>query len=124
MEYEADDEQYVHTILDRLKASGVTTAKRNEIFTLLRTIVRNIPLQSHECSKTAAELSDVTNISRSRTSSSLQLLERFGAIKRVKRGRHSKVIIVTPEGVLRGDSNNHAKTAEKYRFKVIDGGKS
>ncbi|MFE1423940.1 hypothetical protein ACFW8D_34790, partial [[Kitasatospora] papulosa] len=53
----------------------------------------------------------------------LDLLEKVGAIHRVKRGR-VKVITVTPEGAFRGNVNNHAKAVERFRLDVIDGGLS
>ena len=55
-------------------------------------------------------------------SRAIDLLEQVGAIHRVKRGR-VKIITVTPEGAFRGNIHNHAKTVEKFRLDVIDGGK-
>ena len=52
----------------------------------------------------------------------LDLLERVGAIRRVKQGR-SKAITVTPEGAFRGNVQMHGQAVERYRLEVIDGGK-
>ena len=51
----------------------------------------------------------------------LKLLEDVGANKQVKLGR-VKVFNVTPEGAFRGNVNNHAKSVEKYKLDVIEGG--
>ena len=57
------------------------------------------------CTKTAADLCRLTGIAKPHMSVCLDLLERVGAIGRVKRGR-VKLITVTPEGAFRG--NVHA----------------
>lgn len=48
----------------------------------------------------------------------LALLERVGAISRVKRGR-TKIITVTPEGAFRGNVNNHAEAVARYSAEVV-----
>ena len=79
--------------------------------------------QSYECTKTAADLCEITRTKPPHMADALKLLEQVGAIHRVKRGR-VKIITVTPEGAFRGNVNKHAKTVEKFRLDVIEGGKT
>jgi hypothetical protein len=48
----------------------------------------------------------------------LALLERVGAIHRVKRGR-TKVITVTPEGAFRGSIDDHPAAVARYSAEVV-----
>lgn len=114
--------QYQDAVTERLRASGESLAKQHQALAVLWTITRHLAWQSYECSKTAAELSQIVGITPNNLSPVLQLLENVGAIRRVKRGR-AKVITVTPEGAFRGDVNNHGAAVEKYRLEVIEGGK-
>lgn len=115
--------QYQDAINERLRNSGRTIAQQQQAKAVLWDIVRHLGWQSYECTKTAAELCDITQIKPPHMADTLKLLEEVGAIKRVKRGR-VKVITVTPEGAFRGNVNNHAQTVEKYKLDVIEGGRT
>lgn len=115
--------QYQDAVTERLRNSGKSLAKQHQALAVLWQITRHLGWQSYECSKTAADLCDLTGISPNNMTPILKLLEDVGAIKRVKRGR-VKVITVTPEGAFRGNINNHARAVERYKLDVIDGGKS
>ncbi len=114
--------QYQDAVSERLRASGQSLAKQNQALAVLWQIVRNLSWQSYECSKTAADLCEITQIKPPHMTETLKLLEDVGAIRRVKRGR-TKVITVTPEGAFRGNVNEHGKTVERYRLDVIEGGR-
>ena len=115
--------QYQDAINERLRNSGCTIAQQQQAKAVLWDIVRHLGWQSYECTKTAADLCDITQIKPPNMADTLKLLEEVGAIKRVKRGR-VKVITVTPEGAFRGNVNNHAQTVEKYKLDVIEGGRA
>ena len=87
------------------------------------TICRHLGWQTYECTKTAADLCEITRTKAPNMADALKLLEQVGAIHRVKRGR-VKIITVTPEGAFRGNVNNHAQAVERYKLDVIEGGKS
>ena len=89
---------------------------------ILWIICRHLSWQSYECTKSAADLCEITHTKPPNMASALKLLEEVGAIRRVKRGRN-KIITVTPEGAFRGNVNNHAQAVERYRLDVIEGGK-
>lgn len=114
--------QYQDAITERLRKSGQSLAKQHQAKAVLWDIVRHLGWQSYECTKTAADLCDISQIKAPNMAETLKLLEQVGAIKRVKRGR-VKVITVTPEGAFRGNLNEHAKTVERYKLDVIDGGR-
>ncbi|OJH43016.1 hypothetical protein [Paracoccus sp. SM22M-07] len=114
--------QYHDAVTERLRNSGETLAKQHQAMAVLWQITRHLGWQSYECTKSAAELSDLTGITPNHMTPVLQLLESVGAIHRVKKGR-AKIITVTPEGAFRGNINNHAQAVERYRLDVIDGGK-
>lgn len=114
--------QYQDAINERLRNSGHTIAQQQQAKAVLWDIVRHLGWQSYECSKTAADLCEISQIKAPNMADTLRLLEDVGAIKRVKRGR-VKVITVTPEGAFRGNIHNHAQTVEKYKLDVIEGGK-
>ena len=115
--------QYQDAITERLRASGRTVAQQHQAMAVLWQIVRNLGWQSYECTKTAADLCEVTQIKAPHMADTLKLLEEVGAIGRVKRGR-TKVITVTPEGAFRGNVNTHAQTVERFKLDVIEGGKA
>lgn len=115
--------QYQDAVTERLRNSGQTLAKQHQALAVLWQITRHLGWQTYECSKTAADLCDLTGITPNNMSPILDLLEQVGAIHRVKRGR-VKIITVTPEGAFRGNVHNHAKTVEKFRLDVIEGGKA
>lgn len=115
--------QYHDAVTERLRNSGETLAKQHQAMAVLWQITRYLGWQSYECTKSAAELSELTGITPNHMTPVLQLLETVGAIQRVKKGR-SKIITVTPEGAYRGNVNNHAKAVERYKLDVIEGGKS
>lgn len=114
--------QYHDAISARLRESGESLAKQHQALAVLWTITRHLSWQSFECTKTAADLCQLTGIDKSHMARCLDLLEKIGAIGRLKRGR-SKVIIVTPEGAFRGSVHAHGDTVERYRLEVIEGGK-
>ncbi len=114
--------QFRNAIRDRLKEAAPTLAKRHEAVAVLWEIVGNLGWQSYECTKTAADLCEITGIKSSHMADALKLLEDVGAIRRVKRGR-TKIITVTPEGAFRGNVNTHGQAVERYRLDVIQGGK-
>ena len=71
-----------------------------------------------DAGKTAADLAEMQGVLKSQMAETLALLEKVGAISRVKRGR-TKVITVTPEGAFRGDVNRHAAAVDRYRAEVV-----
>lgn len=115
--------QYHDAVTERLRGSGETLAKQHQAMAVLWVICRHLAWQTHECTKSAAELSELTGIKPNHMSPVLQLLETIGAITRVKKGR-AKIITVTPEGAFRGNVHTHAQAVERYRLDVIEGGKS
>lgn len=114
--------EYMDAMTDRLMHAAPTIAKRNEALAVLWIMTRHMAWESYEVQKTAAELSDLTGIKPSHLSVTMKLLEDIGAIRRVRKGR-TNVITITPEGIYRGDINNHAKAVGRYKMEVIDGGK-
>ena len=115
--------QYQDAVTERLFEAAKTTAQAKEALSILWIILRNLGWQSYECTKTAADLCEITRTKPPHMANALKLLEQVGAIRRVKRGR-SKIITVTPEGAFRGNINNHGQAVERYRLDVIEGGKS
>jgi DNA-binding transcriptional ArsR family regulator len=115
--------QYQDAVTERLFTAAKTAAQAKEALSILWTICRHLGWQSYECTKTAADLCEITRTDKAHLSRALDLLEQVGAIHRVKRGR-VKIIAVTPEGAFRGNVNNHAKAVERYKLEVIDGGKA
>ena len=114
--------QYQDAVTERLFEAAKTTAQAKEALSILWIILRNLGWQSYECTKTAADLCEITRTKPPHMANALKLLEEVGAIRRVKRGR-SKIITVTPEGAFRGNVNNHGQAVERYRLDVIEGGK-
>lgn len=114
--------QYQDAITERLFAEAPTTAQAKEAQAILWQITRHLRWQSYVCDKTAADLCDLTRTDKARMARLLDLLEKVGAIHRVKRGR-TKIITVTPEGAFRGDVNKHAEAVQRYKLEVIEGGK-
>lgn len=115
--------QYQDAITERLFAAAPTATKAKEAQAILWQICRHLAWQSYECTKTAADLCEITRTDKAHMARALNLLEEVGAIRRIKRGR-MKVITVTPEGAFRGDLNNHAEAVQRYKLEVIDGGKA
>lgn len=115
--------QYQDAITERLFAEAVTIARAKEAQAVLWQITRHLRWQSYECCKTAADLCEIMRTDKADMARALDLLEKVGAIHRVKRGR-TKVITVTPEGAFRGDVNKHAEVVQRYKLEVIDGGKA
>ena len=113
--------QYQDAVIERLTRAAPTAAARDRAIATLWVIVRNLAWQSHECTKSAAELAAVLGYDKGLMARTLKLLEEVGAIRRVRRGR-SKVITVTPEGAFRGNVNTHGEAVERYRLDVIEGG--
>mgnify|MGYP002717700184 CR=1 FL=1 len=115
--------QYQDAVTERLFEAAKTTAQVKEAGMILWVICRHLAWQSYECSKTAADLCEISQIKPPHMADTLKLLEEVGAIRRVKRGR-VKIITVTPEGAFRGNVHNHAQAVERYKLDVIDGGKT
>ncbi len=115
--------QYQDAVTARLNEKAPTAAKRNEALAVLWHIIRNLSWQSYECTKTAADLSEVMGIKPPHMANTLKLLEEVGAIRRIKRGRVN-IITVTPEGAFRGNVNTHGQAVERYKLDVIEGGKA
>ena len=109
---------YHDAVLDRLMASGVTPAERATALMVLAEVLRRLGWQTYECTRSAADIGDRLGLNKASMSKSLALLERVGAITRVKRGR-TKIITVTPEGAYRGDVNHHAEAVDRYRSEVV-----
>jgi hypothetical protein len=110
--------QFIDTIQGRLLQSEATPAERNAAMATLLLIVRHLGWQSYTCEKTATDLAEMQGVDKSDMAKTIVLLERVGAISRVKRGR-TKVITVTPEGAFRGDVNHHAEAVDRYRAEVV-----
>ena len=115
--------QYQDAVTERLFEAAPTTTKAKEAGMILWIICRHLSWQSYECTKSAADLCEITHTGPAHMSRALNLLEEIGAIRRVKRGRN-KIITVTPEGAFRGNVNNHGQAVERYRLDVIEGGKN
>ena len=115
--------QYGFAVTTRLKETDRPISEINRAKAVLWEIVQSLGWQSYECTKTAADLTEITGIDKADMARTLKLLEEVGAIRRVKRGRVN-VITVTPEGAFRGNVNNHAQAVERYKLDVIEGGKS
>lgn len=115
--------QYQDAVTERLRNSGQSLAKQHQALAVLWQITRHLGWQSYECSKTAADLSEITGIDKAHMARVLDLLEQVGAIRRVKSGR-TKIITVTPEGAFRGNVNTHGAAVERYKLEVIEGGKT
>ena len=115
--------QYQDAVTERLRNSGQSLAKQHQALAVLWQITRYLGWQNYECTKTAADLCEISQIKPSHMADTLKLLEEVGAIQRVKRGR-TKIITVTPEGAFRGNVHNHAQAVERYKLDVIEGGKS
>ncbi len=114
--------QYQDAVTERLFSAASTPTKAKEALAVLWQICRHLGWQSYECTKTAAELCELTHTDKSNMTRVLDLLEDVGAITRVKKGR-SKLITVTPEGAYRGDVRKHAQAVDRYKLEVIEGGK-
>lgn len=114
--------QYQDAVTERLFAAAKTPAQAYHAQAILWQICRNLAWQSYECTKTAADLCEITRTKAPNMTEALKLLEEVGAIQRVKRGR-VKIIAVTPEGAFRGNVNKHAEAVERFKLDVIEGGK-
>ncbi len=114
---------YQDAVTERLFETAPTAASAKEAGFILWTICRHLGWQTYECTKTAADLCEITRVDKADMSRALKLLEQVGAIHRVKRGRVN-IIAVTPEGAFRGDVNKHGEAVERYKLDVIDGGKT
>ena len=110
--------QYLDAVQARLLQSGATPAERGIAFNVIAMIVRHLVFAGHDCTKTAAELCEITGINKDSMAAALALLERVGAIIRVKRGR-TKVITVTPEGAFRGSIDDHPAAVTRYSAEVV-----
>ena len=71
-----------------------------------------------ECTRTASDIALQTGRLPKTVFEHLTLLQRVGAVTRVKRGR-TKIITVTPEAASCGEIGNHAETVDRYRAEVL-----
>jgi len=110
--------QYIDAVQARLMATTATPAERNAALATLLLITRHLEWQGYACTKTAADLGEMQGVLKSQMADTLALLEKVGAISRVKRGR-TKIITVTPEGAFRGDVNRHAEAVSRYKGEVV-----
>ncbi len=110
--------QYIDAVQARLMQSGATPAERDAALATLLLITRHLEWQSYDCTKIAADLAEMRGVKPQNMKNTLALLERIGAIQRVKRGR-TKVIAVTPEGVFRGDLSRHDEAVARYSSEVV-----
>jgi hypothetical protein len=106
--------EYHDTIRDRIHALPMSAPKRTMAIAVMAEVVRWLPWQGAECSKTAGEIADLLKVRPIDVSSALQVLEQVGAIRRVARGR-TKLIYINPEGAYRGKIDNHAKSVDAYK---------
>lgn len=86
--------QYQDAVTERLFEAAKTTAQAKEALSILWTICRHLGWQTYECTKTAADLCEITRTKAPNMADALKLLEQVGAIHRVKRGR-VKIITVS-----------------------------
>ena len=110
--------QYIDAVQARLMATKSTPAERDAALATLLLITRHLGWQDYTCTKIAAELAAMRGVKPQNMKNTLALLERVGAISRVKRGRN-KVITVTPEGAFRGDIAKHNEAVARYSADVV-----
>jgi hypothetical protein len=110
--------QYIDAVQSRLLETKATPAERDAALATLLLITRHMEWQVHTCAKSAAELAALRGVKTSHISTTLALLESVGAISRVKRGQR-KIIMVTPEGVFRGDLSKHGEAVAAYSAAVV-----
>ena len=110
--------QYIDAVQARLMATNATPAERDAALATLLLITRHLEWQGYACTKIAADLAEMRGVKPQNMKETLALLERVGAISRVKRGR-TKLITVTPEGAFRGKIDNHGEAVERYKAEVI-----
>lgn len=115
--------EYFDAITQRLRDAPVTPAQRMGAVAALHFIARNLEWEYHSCTKLPSELADDMGVDRAQMSRILKLLEKVGAIYRVKSGAE-RVIVVSPEGMWRGKFENHAAAVRRFKMEVIDGGKA
>ena len=114
-------DEFHDAVRDRLNALDLSVAKRGVAMMVLAEICRHLPWEDHTCTKTASELAELLKIVPPDMSDFLSILEKIGAIHRVKRGR-TKVITVTPEGAFRGRVDHHAEAVASYKKTLTDAG--
>lgn len=114
--------QYIDAVQTRLMETSTSAAERDAALATLLLITRHLEWQGYACTKVAADLAEMRGVKKSAMAETLALLERVGAISRVKKGR-SKIIAVTPEGAFRGSLNPenpaHAKAVASYSAEVV-----
>lgn len=110
--------QYIDAVQARLMATKTTPAERGLALGTLLLITRHLEWQGYTCTKIAADLAEMQGLDKAQMTRTLALLEKVGAISRVKRGRN-KVIAVTPEGAFRGDLTRHGEAVARYSAEVV-----
>ncbi len=115
-------DEFHDAVRDRLKAvPNMTFAQRTQAMAVLQEIMRWLPWEGFECTKTATEIAELLEVKTPNVVASMQVLEDISAIRRVKRGR-TKTITVTPEGAYRGNVNHHAEAVGTYKKAMKDAG--
>lgn len=110
--------QYLDAVQARLMKTSATPAERDAALATLLLITRHLEWQGYACTKVAADLAEMRGVKKQNIAETLALLERVGAIIRVKRGR-TKVITVTPEGAFRGSIDDHPAAVARYSAEVV-----
>ena len=110
--------QYIDAVQSRLLQTAATAPERDAALATLLLITRHLEWQGYTCTKVAADLAEMRGIDKAHMARTLSLLERVGAISRVKRGR-SKIIAVTPEGAFRGSIDDHPAAVARYSAEVV-----
>jgi len=114
----ATSHQYFKTVKARLDAADATGFEKRTALAALHLICCYLPWQSYVCTLFAFELAKQLYLTSADMSRTLKLLEKVGAIARVKRG-HMKVITVTPAGAYYGDIKNHDELVQRWSAEVV-----
>lgn len=108
-------DDYLDAVMTRLRGKP----HENEACKVLLGLMRFVgKLDPESKFGTQDELAAYVGMQRPHVTRAMKLLEEIGAIKRVRKGRASKVFI-TPEGVYRGSMDKHAETVARYA-KVVE----
>jgi DNA-binding MarR family transcriptional regulator len=100
--------RYVDAVMARLQQSTTTPAERAGAMATLLLILSHLDRGTYICDKTATDLAMMRGVPKSRLTKTLALLEKVGAIGRVRQGR-AKVIVLTPEKALQEALNGHSE---------------
>jgi len=89
-------QQFIDIVESSLKDTNVPTDERNEALATLLVITQHLEGESYTCTKIAKDLAEMRGVKNEKMTIILALLERVGAISRVRSGR-AKVITVLPK---------------------------